>query len=51
MADIPVACEVHRWWNLPAAAYQRPHYPHVERWFAAMLARPASRGVLDITIE
>ena len=51
MADIPVACEVHRWWNLPAAAYQRPHYPHVERWFAAMLARPASRGVLDLTIE
>lgn len=51
MADIPVACEVHRWWSLPAAAYQRPHYPHVERWFAAMLARPASRGVLDITIE
>ena len=51
MADIPVACEVHRWWNLPAAAYQRPHYPHVERWFAAMLARPASRGVLEITIE
>ena len=51
MADIPVACEVHRWWNLPAAAYQRPHYPHVERWFAAILARPASRGVLDITIE
>ncbi len=51
MADIPVACEVHRWWNLPAAAYQRPHYPHVGRWFAAMLARPASRGVLDITIE
>lgn len=51
MADIPVACEVHRWWNLPAAAYQRPQYPNVERWFAAMLARPASRGVLDITIE
>ncbi|WP_429948015.1 glutathione S-transferase [Comamonas sediminis] len=51
MADIPVACEVHRWWNLPAAAYQRPHYPHVERWFAAILARPASRGVLDIRIE
>ncbi len=51
MADIPAACDVHRWWNLPAAEYQRPHYPHVERWFATLLARPATRGVLDITLE
>ena len=51
MADIPPACDVHRWWNLPAPEYQRPHYPHVERWFATLLARPATRGVLDITLE
>ena len=51
MADIPLACEVHRWWGLPAADYQRPHYPHIERWFASLLARPAARGVLDLVIE
>ena len=51
MADIPVACEIHRWWGLPAADYQRPPLPHVERWFAALQARPAAQGVLDLKIE
>ena len=51
MADIPVACDVHRWWALPAADYARPAYPHVERWLAALQARPAARGVLDIVID
>ena len=45
MADIPVATEIHRWWNLPQS---RPAYPHIERWYALMLAHPASKGVLDI---
>ena len=44
MADIPVACEVHRWWGLPQP---RPDWPNLERWFAQWLAHPASRGVLD----
>ncbi len=48
MADIPIACEIHRWWGLPLA---RPAYPHLERWYAQMLARPASRGVLDISLS
>jgi glutathione S-transferase len=44
MADIPVACEVHRWFGLPQTPTARPH---VERWYQSLLARPASRGVLD----
>jgi glutathione S-transferase len=44
MADIPLAAEIHRWFNLPQA---RPELPHVERWYQAILQRPATRGVLD----
>ena len=51
MADIPAACDVHRWWGLPVADYQRPNYPHIERWFAALRTRPAAQGVLDLKIE
>lgn len=48
MADIPIACEVHRWWGLPQP---RPHWQHLERWYAAWLALPASRGVLDLPLS
>ncbi len=48
MADIPIACEVHRWWGLPQA---RPTWPHLERWYATWLAMPASRGVLDLPLS
>ncbi len=48
MADIPLGCEVHRWFALPQI---RPHWPNLERWFAELRQRPASRGVLDITIS
>jgi len=44
MADIPLGCDVHRWFGLPQ---ERPHWPHLERWFAALQARPGARGVLD----
>ena len=44
MADIPVACDVHRWFGLPQP---RPAWPHLERWYAGLLNRPATRGVLD----
>jgi len=47
MADIPVACDVHRWFGLPQT---RPELPHLERWFARILARPATRGVLDLPL-
>jgi len=51
MADIPVGCELHRWFGLPAAEYRRPRWPNVERYFATLCARPASRGVLDLALE
>jgi glutathione S-transferase len=48
MADIPIACEVHRWWGLPQP---RPAWPHLERWYAGWLTLPASRGVLDLPLS
>ncbi len=51
MADIPIGCEVHRWFGLPPADYRRPSWPNLERWFAQMLQRPGARGVLDLALE
>jgi glutathione S-transferase len=48
MADFPIACEVHRWVGLPQPRTERPH---LDRWYAAMLARPATRGVLDLKLS
>ena len=48
MADIPLGCEVHRWFGLPQA---HPHWPHLERWFAKLCSRPASRGALDVALS
>ena len=55
MADIPLGCEMHRWWAMPDAGFdalgapRKPlaAYAHVARWWAAIQARPAIRGVLD----
>ena len=51
MADIPIGCELHRWFGLPADCYARPAWPHLERYFAALRERPAARGVLDLALE
>ena len=48
VADIPLACEVHRWFSLPQARQSRPH---IERWYAGICARQASKGVLDLTLS
>jgi glutathione S-transferase len=48
MADIPVACEVHRWRELP---HSRPPRAHLERWYKAISAREAVAGVLDLPIS
>lgn len=48
MADIPLACEVHRWFGLPQPRQSRPH---IERWYARLCARQTSRGVLDMTLS
>jgi glutathione S-transferase len=48
MADIPVACEIHRWFGLPQ---QRQARPHIERWYDSIRARQASMGVLDMQLS
>lgn len=47
MADIPVACEIHRWSGLPFDASARPPRPHLDRWYQAVRERPGAIGVLD----
>jgi glutathione S-transferase len=51
MADIPIGCELHRWFGLPPALYARPAWPSLERYFASLRERPAARGVLDLALE
>lgn len=48
MADIPILCEIHRWWALPQ---ERASYPAIERWYELLLAHPANKGVLDLPIS
>ena len=48
MADIPIACELHRWRGLPLA---HPARPHLDRWYDGLLALPAARGVLDLPLS
>ena len=48
MADIPLGCEVHRWFGLPQ---QRAARLHISRWFERLRARRASRGVLDMALS
>ena len=42
-ADIVVACATHRWLHLPGIT--REPRPHLDRWYAKLAARPASRQV------
>ena len=48
MADIPIACELHRWLGLPLP---RSDHPHLHRWYAGIAALPAARGVLDLELS
>jgi glutathione S-transferase len=48
MADIPLACEVHRWFGLSVSKTKRPH---LEAWYAKILARPASANVLTLPLS
>ena len=48
MADIPNACEMHRWWGLSLC---HPELPHVRRWCEGLLQRPAARGALDVLLS
>ena len=48
MADIPVACEIHRWYGLP---FDRTPRTYLDRWYQAICDRPGSVGVLDQTLS
>jgi glutathione S-transferase len=48
MADIPIACEMQRWWGLPLA---HPPQPHLHRWYEGVRSLPAARGVLDLPLS
>jgi len=48
MADVPIACEIHRWWGLPL---DRPDRPHLARWYGHITSLPAARGVLDLPLS
>jgi glutathione S-transferase len=47
-ADIVIGCAAHRWFGLPL---ERAPIPHVERWYAALTKRPASRQVLSLPVS
>jgi glutathione S-transferase len=47
MADIVLGCAVHRWFGLPLARTARPN---AERWYAALMQRPAVDGVLTLPL-
>ena len=48
MADIPIACDVHRWTGLPL---EHPPLPNLHRWYADIVSNPATRGVLDLPLS
>lgn len=48
IADIPIACELHRWRGLPLPQARRPH---LDRWYDSMLRVPAARGALDVPLS
>lgn len=48
MADIPIACELHRWWGLPL---EHPSHPHLRRWYEGLARLPAARGALDVPLS
>jgi glutathione S-transferase len=47
IADIPIACESHRWRNLPINHHPRPN---LDRWYTEIANTEAARGVFDITL-
>lgn len=48
IADIPIACELHRWRGLPLA---QAHRPHLDHWYEGIRCLPASRGALDVPLS
>jgi glutathione S-transferase len=48
IADLVLGCSVHPWLNLPLERVERPH---LQRWYQALRARPASAGVLTLPLS
>jgi glutathione S-transferase len=48
VADIPIACEMHRWQGLPIPHRARAH---LDAWYARIRALPAAKGVLDVPLS
>ena len=46
-ADIVIGCAAHRWLNMPL---EREPRPELERWYAALKARPGSRQVVSTPV-
>jgi glutathione S-transferase len=47
MADVPMACEIHRWFGLNLPSKSRPY---IEAWYDKILARPGSKNVLTLPL-
>ncbi len=47
-ADIVLGCAAHRWLHLPLAREPRPQ---LERWYAALSARPGARQVVETPVR
>ncbi|MET0286990.1 MAG: glutathione S-transferase C-terminal domain-containing protein, partial [Polyangiales bacterium] len=48
MADIPIACDAHRWRGLPLTHAARPH---LDRWYARIAEHASARGVFDVPLQ
>jgi glutathione S-transferase len=52
MADIPLLCEVHRWWAVRERAGECEHaFENIQRWYAPLFSHAASAGVLDLPVS
>ncbi len=48
VADIPLGCCAHRWFNLPLedTGLERPELPHLAAWYGRLKVRPAVQGLM-----
>ncbi len=52
MADMPIACEIHRWWGLPPHGPDyRAQWPHLQGWYERLCQHPGAAGVLDLPLS
>lgn len=52
MADIPLLCEVHRWWAVRERTDEcEPAFENIQRWYMPLLSHAASSGVLDLPVS